>query len=950
MNNSPPGFLAVDELRLLGEGSEAEVYTDGKSVFKIFKPSPDMITYEQASEISARINSYAQPRFFYPLTLLGDGSAKEPLVFKYSFEKSKPYTGGLAQDMAGFLLEARSMGIVLRNVHPKNFIVAESGLRFIDYGRDMRLYNENDFRQMAVRAWLSMRCWYRVDIKDLMRAALYSQDMPELAGFDGYYKALCAADKNSRFLPVPSFFSPKPPGLELNPYIIGKVLEQNPRTILDYGCGKGKLADTLAERGLQVVGWDPDASAIEANRKRESPVVYEYSLKEYIENKICFDAIVCSKVLCFIDDAEAVRAMKNLRRLASECGKIYLAICNPFFNGRKKLKYHYKEPAPNFSYWGNSALQAISPYTGKEFKDYHRPLEWYVRELGKHGFSVTEIYESSGLNPENGRAFSDYLILELATVALPTAKATLIIRACALEWDTIEIQVRHITRQLAASPYVANVFLQVDTRTDDFTRSHGEPNLPLLLERIDKLRALGLIDDIIFPPRAENELRQLNQRWFGLDSAALCSEKKEPSLGSLNAFEKSPNEYIVAVDADVMLLKNNGHDPIKEAVELLEAHPKAITASLNIVKREDTPLQARNMAGQNHRVEVRAGVFHKERLLRARPFNNSINNGFLALTWYRALDQALYEKGGESWRGGSRLSAFVHPPNTCKSDRFAWFEVLDRLEAGYVPLAQYGAVDLCGTGAEWYGPKRPEPFVFVMNGRNVEPDRLKRCIDSLKIQEGPEWGAVIIDDASDDGSAGYLEILCRPLKKRITLIKNRVRCGQLPNIVKAVKHYVTDDNSVILTLDNDDALIGAHALATVAEAYANGADMTVGSMLRTDKPEIRYKVDFDNPRRNRGGNVWSHLRTFKKYLFDAIKPEDMQIGGQWIETANDWAFMLPITEMAANPVFIEQLLYLYEPSADKHFRGGPNQALREDIIGTIVAKPAYSKLERRGRV
>jgi hypothetical protein len=88
------------------------------------------------------------------------------------------------------------------------------------------------------------------------------------------------------------------------------------------------------------------------------------------------------------------------------------------------------------------------------------------------------------------------------------------------------------------------------------------------------------------------------------------------------------------------------------------------------------------------------------------------------------------------------------------------------------------------------------------------------------------------------------------------------------------------------------------------------------------------------------------LVDYKKYLFDAIRLEDLQIDGQWIERANDWAFMLPMVEMAANPVFIEQLLYLYEPSKDKYLREGL-KAEKEHIIGMIVSKPAYAKLERR---
>lgn len=45
----------------------------------------------------------------------------------------------------------------------------------------------------------------------------------------------------------------------------------------------------------------------------------------------------------------------------------------------------------------------------------------------------------------------------------------------------------------------------------------------------------------------------------------------------------------------------------------------------------------------------------------------------------------------------------------------------------------------------------------------------------------------------------------------------------------------TDPESVIVTLDADDALIGDRVLERLAVEYERGANVTVGSMLRTDK-------------------------------------------------------------------------------------------------------------------
>jgi len=84
--------------------------------------------------------------------------------------------------------------------------------------------------------------------------------------------------------------------------------------------------------------------------------------------------------------------------------------------------------------------------------------------------------------------------------------------------------------------------------------------------------------------------------------------------------------------------------------------------------------------------------------------------------------------------------------------------------------------------------------------------------------------------------------------------------------------------------------------------------------------------------------VWQHLRTFKKYLFDRIRDEDMRLDGEYVDLASDWAFMIPIVEMAENPVHIDVPLYLYEPfGVGKH----QEEQMRERTIAGLLAKPSY---------
>ena len=206
-------------------------------------------------------------------------------------------------------------------------------------------------------------------------------------------------------------------------------------------------------------------------------------------------------------------------------------------------------------------------------------------------------------------------------------------------------------------------------------------------------------------------------------------------------------------------------------------------------------------------------------------------------------------------------------------------------------------------------------------------------------QQGPRWGAVVFDDDSAPMFAEHFEIACGALGERCTTVRNRRRRGLLANMVTAIRMMYADPASVIVTLDADDALIGDGVLLRLAAEYERGADVTVGSMLRTDKA-ADYPVCFDRPRERRGGNVWQHLRSFRKRLFDTIPDDALRLDGEYVDLANDWAFMLPIVEMARNPVRVTEALYLYKPSGIGKDVAG--KAAREETVARLVAGEAMS--------
>lgn len=125
--------------------------------------------------------------------------------------------------------------------------------------------------------------------------------------------------------------------------------------------------------------------------------------------------------------------------------------------------------------------------------------------------------------------------------------------------------------------------------------------------------------------------------------------------------------------------------------------------------------------------------------------------------------------------GGDPRTAFILVPNERKSDIDGWLDVIASVERGHVPAERLCKVELTGSATEWVGPKKKESAVFITCGRNVEPARLRRCLQSLVAQTNGNWGAVVLEDASTNGIGDYAEGLLSGFRNWVTLVTNRRR-------------------------------------------------------------------------------------------------------------------------------------------------------------------------------
>ncbi len=387
------GAFRASELRLLGQGSEGVALTDGVSVFKCFDAGrlaePKL---GQLRQLVGRWSGYRTLCNIREIRLVG----RVPILV-YDYENSTPYGGGRGDMMRLLLDECRDAGIVLTNVHPKNLIVTPSGaVRFIDYGCDIEPFSEGDWHLMARRVWLSARHPGHPDLKALMRRSLREDDLAELAGLEGFLAVDPSSTKESL----------------LDSRLGALVRERHPRRVLDYGCGRAGLVQDLAKGGVAVTGYDPDSSLPDywAERRPDLQLWERPGLAAALTRGVTYDVVVCSLVVCVIeDDEELARATEEMSCLVAAGGCLLVTICNPAYVQRSTHLQH-REPPPDAR--AKCITWKIVRSSGNRRRDVHRPLSDVMAAFERVGFELVYSEETSSFDPATLDPSSDFLILQ----------------------------------------------------------------------------------------------------------------------------------------------------------------------------------------------------------------------------------------------------------------------------------------------------------------------------------------------------------------------------------------------------------------------------------------------------------------------------------------------------------------------------------------------------------
>lgn len=880
--------LPKNSLRLLGNGGEGVVFTDEVHVYKyFFKPLKNISFLKRISK------KFSDCKQLYPLEFF---EISDTTVIRYCYEPSTLYRGGYASDFSELLRFAKQNGFIFDNYKQNNFVVINGIVKLIDYGKSFfpfspegmeksitRVYemlrypflSENEFKQLIQRSYIGLT-QYIDDGKEQLRKLV-----------DRRFKEDLHDQK-----------------------VLDLVRQANPSTVLDYGAGKCKIANRLAEN-YDVSVYDIDVDTISARANSNVKILLH---RNELRNEQ-YDLITCNLVLCCVSNDIAQEIISDINAALKNSGKAIISICNPLFNTvqhtelrKRGLKGEYRR-----SEYFEKLTTVGTPVRG----EYHRPIEYYHNLFLRNGFQIEQVTEGDGVDADTLMPISEHLIFVCRKVmrVKQYKDCTLLIKTNPMEWRSIYKNVCHIVNSLEKfGRFEHRVAIADLSGIAERARRYDSDDEEKLKEALLLARKNGLIDEILFAEDNDIEKENIYCKYFGVKSKAGHSSNGQGLYATLCAFEKISTKYVLQTDSDILYYINA--DVVQKGIDALKVG--AVTVSLGIARSVSKGIV------YGARVEVRTCLLALDKLKTRLPLPNQIIQGQVQLPWHRSLDLVLGEK--ESVRFADRDAWFIHPENQSKEQKNFLATVTERIETGWFCSGQDEQVNLKGARGEW-GQKTNADVVVYIRGYNTPCEKLKRLFDSLKRQTFQRFDIVYIDDASTNESADYARLLLRYdlyFAGRTVTCWNDANVGELDNFVFAMQNMVINRNAIVINVDNDDYFVNDRAIEIIVKKFFEGAEITCGNCVRWDKPLKRYHVySFDKVWERDGDNIWLHPKCFRRYLFDCIDIDhDLKIDGKYVDVNTDFAFMLPMIQKAGRKEFIEEILYYFEPSLENNMRTG----------------------------
>ena len=238
-------------------------------------------------------------------------------------------------------------------------------------------------------------------------------------------------------------------------------------------------------------------------------------------------------------------------------------------------------------------------------------------------------------------------------------------------------------------------------------------------------------------------------------------------------------------------------------------------------------------------------------------------------------------------------------------------------------------------------------LVVISTGWNFRP-YIDRYVASLKSQTHTDFFVYLVDDGSTDGS---YEATIRAVDgdPRFHVFRNETNLWKTANFVRIIRdRELVSDQDVLVEIDADDSLNDSRVLEDINRIYQDPNIWMCGSrwICTLGTSGVFPKT---TPEIARSYWVFSHMRTYKAFLFRAIRDDDLRMNGEYFRAACDQGITTPMLEMTGSEHYydLDRITYLY--TVHRNMSGHPGAShgsvtLQRQTSKYIQSLPRYKKI------
>lgn len=251
-------------------------------------------------------------------------------------------------------------------------------------------------------------------------------------------------------------------------------------------------------------------------------------------------------------------------------------------------------------------------------------------------------------------------------------------------------------------------------------------------------------------------------------------------------------------------------------------------------------------------------------------------------------------------------------------------------------------------------PGPPPALHIVITGWNCEKFA-EQCLDSVEIAitdlaQPPK--ITLVDDGSNDDTAAVVD--GHQLSHTIDVITNTSNKGAAFSRHISIQTEV-EGETVMVCIDLDDWVL-PHAFVTIQDAYWSDPSIwaTFGNWIDQygrRNPQGFYSDREINLNMHRSITPFNgtHIRTFRRFLYDAIANEDMQdAAGEWLTVCTDAAMVMPLLDQCEgqNVAWIDDPIYVYRRHSASGTIARFGGHFKEQTLQAIAIKQVKPRHER----